>query len=223
MRYTKISSTIVSLFKRCLLQQSIGKLFLSSIGLLLSINVHSQLWGTLQYGGSFDNGTIYKYVPETHAFNIIVHFNGADGKNPRSHLTYFNGKPYGVTFEGGNSGAGVLFEIDPETNQFTKKVDFSGQKFWHPLGGLGELQGSFYGLCPSGGSFLKGVIYKWDPITNILSKEADFNGANNGANSVGTMIAFNKKLYGATYGGGLFYRNKDAIYPYLGLKKMDYS
>ena len=65
------------------------------------LNVNGTLYGTTEYGGATNNGTIYSITPSG-TETVLYSFKGPpDGAFPASDLTYVNGTLYGTTAHGG--------------------------------------------------------------------------------------------------------------------------
>jgi uncharacterized repeat protein (TIGR03803 family) len=76
------------------------------------------LYGTTQYGGTYNDGTVFELDVNTGVLNTLASFDGTDGSNPVAGLVAdSNGNLWGTTFAGGNSGIpdrfdfGTLFEV----------------------------------------------------------------------------------------------------------------
>ncbi len=79
------------------------------------------LYGTTQYGGKYNKGTVFSYGA---AGETVLHSfgNGADGVSPQSGLVEVNGALYGTTYEGGDGNRGVVYGI---TTSGTQEVVYS--------------------------------------------------------------------------------------------------
>ncbi len=167
---------------------------------------NGDFYGLTCYGGSFDNGVLFKWVMATNSFSKLSEFDGeSQGSNPWGSVLAHYGKLYGMTFTGGKVNVGVLFEWDTASNNLTKKADFSMSEFGSMVyGSLTMNNGKFYGMTYEGGTNGKGVIFEWNPLTSNFLKKAEFNGTGNGANPFGSLMVANGKFYGMTYAGGEF-------------------
>jgi uncharacterized repeat protein (TIGR03803 family) len=88
----------------------------------LVVDTNGNLYGTTQYGGSFDFGTVFELTPS--GVETVLHSfsnNGTDGNTPQAGLAIDeSGNLYGTTFYGGSTtlfdggeGGGVVFKIVP--------------------------------------------------------------------------------------------------------------
>lgn len=141
------------------------------------------LYGTAEYGGPADMGTVYKLVPNTGAagwkFIKLHDFSGPDGGNVMAGLTIdANGVLYGTTETRGAHGAGTLFRLVPSTShssgyafqvlhQFAGGADGAGPRSNVAVDSAGNLYGTTYlgGLGPCGGSETPtcGTLFKVAP------------------------------------------------------------
>jgi uncharacterized repeat protein (TIGR03803 family) len=77
------------------------------------------LYGTTEYGGADNDGTVFSFNLGTDTFSTLASFTGVNGANPMSDLTLIGTTLYGTTSLGGNSdfsdsdlGYGTVFSID---------------------------------------------------------------------------------------------------------------
>ncbi len=189
--------------------------------------VNGKLYGTTQWGGAADEGTVFSVDAATGAFTLIHDFGTvppglSDGVNPLAGLTQgADGKLYGTTIQGGvingNAGGGTVFSVDPTTNAFAVVFTFPGVA-GGSQGVTSELvrgaDGLLYGVssdcitavCTNHG---RGTVFSLDPTNNftfaalhtMTGAPADGN-ANN--TSGGLMQAADGSFYGVTFTGGTF-------------------
>jgi uncharacterized repeat protein (TIGR03803 family) len=97
---------------------------------------NGMIYGMTFSGGSYGEGVLFEWDPETNAFSKIMDFDGPlNGAQPDGSLMQAaNGKLYGVA-EGGQNSGGVLFQWDPGTKIFTKKLDFDPKNGYRPYFG----------------------------------------------------------------------------------------
>jgi uncharacterized repeat protein (TIGR03803 family) len=83
----------------------------------LIFDAAGNLYGTTEYGGIGDHGTVFELSPSTGAWNLtLLHaFTGhPDGANPLGGVVFdIMGNLYGTTADGGAYGSGAIFEITP--------------------------------------------------------------------------------------------------------------
>ncbi len=168
---------------------------------------NGMLYGTSEYGGTYNKGTIFQFDPITNAFTKKYDFiGGVNGYRPNGTLIQdADGTLYGLTLKGGTSDYGVLFQFDATTSTYTQKKDFNG--VWNGQTGNGALlkanDNKLYGVTISGGTGSLGTLFQYDPSVNVLTKKIDFGISINGNKPAGSLMqASNKKLYGMTTLGG---------------------
>lgn len=120
--------------------------------LFFSLSLYSQktLWGTVENGGLYGNGYIYRTDSIGNNLVVVHHFNGSDdGKFPGALMQASNGKLYGLTSQGGhgviflmnhpNLGplytmGGTLYEYDPVIDSFKVLIHFNSTDPQYPTG-----------------------------------------------------------------------------------------
>lgn len=120
------------------------------------INVGGVLYGTTEFGGAFNNGTVFKIT--TAGVETVLHaFRGrsvrsADGALPNKGLIDVGGTLYGTTGGGGSGncdhGCGTVFKI---TTAGAENVLYSFNDEGMDAG-LIEVNGTLYGTTNLGGS-----------------------------------------------------------------------
>jgi uncharacterized repeat protein (TIGR03803 family) len=170
-------------------------------------SAQTQLWGTCQFGGTNNKGTIFKCDGNGNNFVNVYSMDSATGSLPIGSLCLAtNNKLYGVTTNSGSCQiGGVCYSYDPATGIFDGFHDFACD----PIHGLGAgnamvvgIDGNLYGLAPYGGVYSGGVIYKVDPNTNSYSDIYDFKNTTGSAPYCTLLPLNNGKLYGVTERGG---------------------
>lgn len=167
---------------------------------------NGKLYGLTQAGGTSDSGAVYSFDPVTNTKVDLANFSNATGGIPvGSMVLAANGKLYGMTYAGGSYGAGTIFTFSTTTNKIVKLFDFNGTNGASPQGKLIQATNKkLYGMTPFGGSHNFGTIFSFDLTTNTQSKLFDFD-STNGAYPYGSLVqASNGKLYGTTFGGGIY-------------------
>jgi uncharacterized repeat protein (TIGR03803 family) len=130
-------------------------------------------YGTTQYGGANDTGTIFRFTPDG-AFTSLYSFGALDagafttnGAVPNPLLLGSDGVFYGTTQQGGSLDSGVFFSFTTD-GVFTQVFSFSdGNTAINPATPNSTLvqgaDGNFYGTSAFGGSQGGGSIFE---ITN---------------------------------------------------------
>jgi uncharacterized repeat protein (TIGR03803 family) len=140
----------------------------------LIFDANGNLYGTTQYGGVNDFGTVFQLIPSNggwtekvlHSFNN----NGKDGVFPNYRLTLDKlGNLYGTTSSGGtiscgSYGCGIVFELTIGTSgKWTEKVlyNFGGNELY-PVGGvILDTAGNLYG------NFVEGGVDGWGGVFEL--------------------------------------------------------
>lgn len=171
------------------------------------LNYNGKLYGVTSAGGAEGSGTLFEYDPAANAYTkkADLAYN-TSGASPVGDLILENGKLYGMASSGGANGDGTIYEYDLTSGTLSGKVDFdyntSGS---NPTGKLEAYNGKLYGMTTYGGANGDGTVIEYDPSTSTLSVKSDFNNNTIGSNPMGSLIAYNGKLYGlANSGGGSF-------------------
>jgi uncharacterized repeat protein (TIGR03803 family) len=86
----------------------------------LTLDAFGNLWGTTEFGGSTNGGTIFRIsprhtLPDTWTFSVEHSFMGnSDGLFPQSTVAVDSaGNAYGTTLDGGASNMGTVYEFVP--------------------------------------------------------------------------------------------------------------
>lgn len=159
------------------------------------------LYGVAAYGGTYDEGVIFKYDINTSTYDIQYEFDGLNGNHPKSIFQASSGILYGIAGGGANK-RGVIYEFNQSTKKITTTHDFT-KDYGIVLGGLLEASdGNYYGVSSIGGVHDHGAFYKFDPKEGQATFIHEF--ASSGANipEANVMEAKNGNIYGTTRYGG---------------------
>jgi len=161
-------------------------------------------YGTTEYGGSNNYGTVFKMTPAG-ALTTLHSFDNADGYYPCAALVQgTDGGFYGTTSGGGSDSDGTVFRITA-SGAFTTlhSFDYSDGEF--PCAALVQgADGSFYGTTEYGGAGYYGTVFKITTngaFTNLVS----FTGTD-GSFPRGALIQGDDgNFYGTTSSGTNYY------------------
>jgi uncharacterized repeat protein (TIGR03803 family) len=186
-------------------------------GLLMDAN--GDMYGTTQYGGPNDRGTVFKLseVNSTWQETVLYSFIGVggDGAFPVASLVLdANNNVYGTTeyagdlecAGGGGQGCGMVFKVTPAGTE-SILYDFTGGVHGaNPIAGLvRDAQGNLYGTTKAGGLFGLGTVFKV-ATTRKETVLYSFSGWPDGAVPAAALILDAKgNLYGTTTTGGAYY------------------
>ena len=169
-------------------------------GLVLGLD--GNLYGTTQYGGGNDNGTVFQITPNGLLTTLYSFSGGYDGGHPQTSLAQGgDGNFYGTTSGGGSNGDGIMFEITPN-GSFTVLYSFTGgTDGYNPSGLLAGTDGAFYGTTRYGGTNFSGNVFQI--MTNgTFNNLYSFTYGNNGANPQAALVqGGDGSLYGTTSSG----------------------
>jgi uncharacterized repeat protein (TIGR03803 family) len=187
----------------------VGRLLMDSQG---------NLYGTTEFGGSNNTGTVFKLSPSGGGYTESILYSfaaGSDGANPVACLIMdTTGNLYGTTAYGGGSSInsnGTVFKLAPNgSGGYTESVLYrftGGSDGANPFGGLiMDTAGNLYGTTYyGGGSQNDGDVFKLAPNGSGGYTESvlySFTGGD-GANSLADlMLDTGGNLYGTTQSGG---------------------
>jgi uncharacterized repeat protein (TIGR03803 family) len=174
----------------------------------------ANLYGTTQYGGTNDLGTVFQMTTNG-TLTTLISFGGTNGAYPNELVQGSDGGFYGTTQYGGTNEQGTIFKIT--TNGiFTLLYSFSSLNNSdestdgaQPVSGLVQgSDGNFYGTTSTGGAHGFGTIFKttaagelttlysFGTLSNFLGHPLD------GSNPNALTIGKDGNFYGTTYNGG---------------------
>ena len=164
------------------------------------IDVGGTFYGTTEFGGADNDGTVYSITPGG-VEHVLHSFSGSNGSVPEATLIEVNGMLYGTTSQGGANSLGTLFRVSTAGNA----------KVLHNFGGTGDgadplygalvnVNGTLYGTTNAGGATGVGTIFK----SSLIGKEKvlySFDGTPaNGCAPYNGLIEFKGTLYGTSVG-----------------------
>jgi uncharacterized repeat protein (TIGR03803 family) len=176
-------------------------------GLILS---GTNLYGTTEIGGTFNQGTVFKGGTNGGGFMTLYNFTGgSDGANPVAGLILSGTNLYGTAEGGGSSGHGAVFAVSTNGAGFTNLHNFTGSDGSFPAAGLVLSGATLYGTTTAGGSGGNGTVFMVNTKGNGFATLHNFTATNNtGSNSDGAMpfaglILSGNTLYGTASAGGI--------------------
>ena len=172
----------------------------------------STLYGTTQWGGSSDCGTVFKVDTSGSSWNVILDFTGTEGSRPGCNptgLAIASSLLFGATETGGADDAGVVFRIGLSGGNHSVLRHFSGPDGAYPAGQIiATPDGSLFGTTSAGGAHDAGTVFKFGSgATPSMSTLASFSGNEGNAPGSGPRAALtvgiNGELFGTTEAGGI--------------------
>jgi uncharacterized repeat protein (TIGR03803 family) len=161
-------------------------------------------YGTTQYGGPSNAGTVFKVTPSGLETVLYAFTGGSDGSNPTVQLIQdTDGNLYGTTGYGGAFGSGTVFKVTPPGVETILYSFIGGNDGANPFVGLIQgADGNFYGTTYGGGTASAGTVFKITPggVETVLYS---FAGGNDGANPIAALVqSADGNFYGTTILGG---------------------
>jgi uncharacterized repeat protein (TIGR03803 family) len=176
----------------------------SPTGTLLQ-GAHGKLYGTTDYGGTNDNGTVFS-VTAAGALKTLQSFADPGGYEPFAGLAQgADGKYYGTTQFGGTSSDGTIFSVTSGGTLETL-YSFGGADGEDPVAGLVQgTDGNFYGTTQFGGAYGYGTVFNITPGGKLetLYSFCAKSGCIDGAEPTGALVqGTDGDFYGTTFLGG---------------------
>ncbi|MFZ0033079.1 MAG: choice-of-anchor tandem repeat GloVer-containing protein [Candidatus Cybelea sp.] len=171
------------------------------------VDVGGTFYGTTEYGGAFDDGTVFTITPDDKEKLLYSFGKGTDGYGPSSVLLDAGGTLYGTTSAGGTNfcpssdGCGTVFSITTSGKEKVLHNFGKGTDGRFPDAGLIEVHGTLYGTTYKGGTYGLGMVFG---ITTGGKEKVlhSFGPGNDGENPGSGLIDVKGRLYGTTpYGG----------------------
>jgi uncharacterized repeat protein (TIGR03803 family) len=167
------------------------------------------LYGTTQYGGASNLGTVFAIKADGSGFAALHSFAGgaADGSSPDAELLADGAYLYGTTLGGGASDRGTVFTLEADGSGFAVLHSFSSDTAngAHPEAGVvADGAGNLYGTTYHGGAFEQGTVFTIRADGSGFSLLRSFaGGAVDGCIPYAGLLADGAgNLYGTTYQGG---------------------
>ena len=163
------------------------------------------LYGTTQYGGSNNLGTVFEFAAGSHTLTTLASLSNSSGAYPTSGLVLDDsGNLYGTTY-GGTAGNqyGSVFEVHAGTHAMTTLGTFNNANGAHPYAGvIRDSSGNLYGTALIGGSAGYGTVFEIAAGSGVITPVANFNNSN-GSNVYGGLTTNGRgDLFGTTGVGG---------------------
>ena len=165
------------------------------------------LYGTTAYGGTSNDGTVFKVSPSGRESRVYSFKGGGDGAFPQANLIAVNGILYGTTSRGGAFNDGTVFEVRPSGTESVIYSFKGGADGWFPQANLIAVNGILYGTTYFGGGTGCygsgcGTVFKitTSGTENVLYS---FQGGADAAAPAASVIAVKGELYGTTLGGNI--------------------
>jgi uncharacterized repeat protein (TIGR03803 family) len=172
------------------------------------------IYGVTQFGGSSNNGAVFKLIPGKSGYTESVLYSfpgGTGGYLPQAGLTIdTSGSLYGTTYYGGtgscSGGCGTVFKLTPGKSGYTESLLYS---FTDDADGVGpsaalrvdDSSGAIYGTTEYGGADFYGTVFKLTPSGSGYGESIiyQFTGsADGGYPEAQLLLGANGVLFGTT-------------------------
>jgi uncharacterized repeat protein (TIGR03803 family) len=168
-------------------------------------SAHGKLYGTTDYGGANDNGTVFS-ITTAGALKTLQSFDDPGGYEPLAGLEQgTDGKFCGTTQFGGTSSNGTIFSVT-SGGPLETLYSFGGANGEYPVAGLVQgTDGNFYGTTQFGGAYGYGTVFnitpggKLETLYSFCAKSSCVDGAE----PTGSLVqGTDGNFYGTTFYGG---------------------
>ena len=180
------------------------------------------LYGVTQYGGTQNDGAVYKLTPGKSGYSETVIYSfrsGDDGDFPQAGLVIDKqGSLYGTTFYGGpgtcDGGCGTVFKLTPSGSGYDETILYAFEDYtdgYLPFAAvtLDENTGAIFGTTWWGGTYHDGNVFKLTPSGSGYDKSTIYNfdhHLHHGTNGVlprsQLLLRPDGALYGTDFIGG---------------------
>ncbi|HET7213510.1 MAG TPA: choice-of-anchor tandem repeat GloVer-containing protein [Terriglobia bacterium] len=150
------------------------------------------LYGTAEYGGSYDDGIVFRVKTDGSGYEVLYSFQGNALPSPSAVILDSSGNLFGTTTNGGScidrpgSGCGVVFKLSPPAGEvttwtFTELYAFTGRDIANqtydgesPSGGvIIDSEGNLYGTADYGGAHDDGIVFELKCTASSTSGSCD--------------------------------------------------
>lgn len=170
----------------------------------LTEDKHANLYGTTEYGGAYDTGTIFKLAPNGRESVLYSFHDHDDGGEPVAGLIRNAGSLYGTAQAGGAYGHGIVFQLKPDGKLVVLHAFAGGSDGAMPLGSLAaDRAGGFYGTTYLGGPDNLGTVFEI-AAGGVETTLHAFAGSDGAKPAAGLVRDESGNLYGTTVLGGAY-------------------
>jgi uncharacterized repeat protein (TIGR03803 family) len=173
----------------------------------VALDSGGNLYGTTEFGGANDEGTVFEIASGSNAVTTLGTFNATtNGGYPRGGVSMDgNGNLFGTTFLGGANDEGTVFEVAEGSNTISTVANFNS--LTDGSYGYGtvtiDAAGNLFGVTLEGGNNDAGIVFEVANGTNTITPLASFSNSINGNGVLGALtMDGNGDLFGTTYQSG---------------------
>ena len=172
------------------------------------------IYGTTYYGGTKNQGCVYKLTRSGSGYTeSVIHsfVGGGDGRFPYTGVILDSaGNLYGTTGQGGPRDSGTVYQLVPSNGGYTENILYrftNGSDGRYAFGGLiFDRSGNLYGSTEDGGAGGAGTAFELTPVGNGTWSYTGLYSFSGGHFYNGPYASFvmdgSGNLYGTTWGGG---------------------
>jgi uncharacterized repeat protein (TIGR03803 family) len=180
----------------------------------LVVDSAGNLYGTTQYGGTYNFGTVYELSPSGEGWTetVLYSFTGYGGREhsclPNAGLVFDQaGNLYGATLTNYVCGSPIVFELSPQGSSWNFTTIYTLPDPYGPERALAiDSAGNLYGTTVAGGSFDYGTVFELSPSRGggwTYNNLFLFSGGVDGSSPTGVVVTGpGGYLYGTTTSGG---------------------
>ena len=171
----------------------------------LTLDTAGSLYGTTQYGGTLNQGTVYRLTPSGSEWikTVLTNFESGE-RQPIGGLTFDpSGNLYGTTYLGGTQGGGTVYKLQPSGGGWTDTVLRSFPGDGGPLASMTmDMAGDLYGTAATVDS--AGLVFKLSPSGGAwrYTELHSFSGSDGSFPLSNVTLDASGDLYGTTSVGG---------------------
>jgi len=169
----------------------------------LVMDSSGNLYGTTDFGGASNDGTVFKLAHGSGTITTLASFNGTNGEGPHAGLIMdSSGNLYGTTVVGGACGYGSVFELAHGSGTITTLASFTppnGSNPYEPYAPLiMDSSGNLYGTTGWGGAGGDGAVFELAHGSGTITTLASFNSTTGGLGywAGGLVMDSSGNLYG---------------------------
>ena len=164
----------------------------------VTMDASGNLYGTTQFGGANNDGTVFEIASGSTAITVLASFNGTNGARPQAGVTLdAAGNLFGTTSRGGSNSWGTIYEIAGGSNAITALSSFAAFEQSESTMLL-DASGNLYGAA---GNNSEGLIFEIAAASTTATTVAAFNGANGSQPYGGLTMDNSGDLLGTTFYG----------------------
>jgi uncharacterized repeat protein (TIGR03803 family) len=187
------------------------------------------LYGTTYYGGTFDDGVVFRISRDGNSFSVLRVFSWSDnqGEFPNELIEASDGMLYGTTGYGGAGGG--IFKLSKTGAGFSSYA-FPGSGLSNPLTRLVQgTDGFLYGTTHGGGSYHQGAIFRIAKDWTGFSVLHEFGSVTNDGQSAAFPLAKGDAgtFYGLAGGGqsgaGIIFKVDPSTFAYQIIRQFSSS